>query len=305
VVSWFLRPKTPPLWLGIVVAAGLIALETVFVYWVDQSAHENAYGAVFLLGVLVISAGWGFGLALSTTVVSAAVYTYFHMGPDGFNPATPEDWTAIVIFVPIALLANLLVGQARLRAAEADHRRREAVASREELRVLAEQQAALRRVATLVAEARSPSEVFAAVADELARRLGLPHAALVAFEPDGSSVLVAYFDDRPNGSASAMRWAMAASPKRSTAPDEPPGWIVKTSAVSRTSGPRRWVSAPSSAFLSSCTAVSGVPHSSDRRRTSRCQPTPRFASRTSPIWSRPQSPMRRPDPSSPRRGPGS
>lgn len=208
VVSWFLRPKTPPLWLGIVVAAGLIALETVFVYWVDQSAHENAYGAVFLLGVLVISAGWGFGLALSTTVVSAAVYTYFHMGPDGFNPATPEDWTAIVIFVPIALLANLLVGQARLRAAEADHRRREAVTSREELRVLAEQQAALRQIATLVAEARSPSEVFAAVADELARRLGLPHAALVAFEPDGSSVLVAYFDDPPTTKRLGERYAL-------------------------------------------------------------------------------------------------
>ena len=197
VVSWFLRPKTPPLWLGIVVAASLIALETMFVYGLERSTHESAYGAVFLLGVLVISAGWGFGLALTTTAVSAAVYTYFHMGPDGFNPAATEDWTAIVIFVPIALLANLLVGQARLRAAEADHRRREAVSSREELRLLAEQQAALRRVATLVAEARSPSELFSAVADELARLLGLPHSALVAFEPDGSSVLIAYYDDPP------------------------------------------------------------------------------------------------------------
>ncbi|HEX3286597.1 MAG TPA: DUF4118 domain-containing protein [Mycobacterium sp.] len=197
VVSWFLRPKTPPLWLGIVVAASLITLETMFVYGLERSTHESAYGAVFLLGVLVISAGWGFGLALTTTAVSAAVYTYFHMGPDGFNPAATQDWTAIVIFVPIALLANLLVGQARLRAAEADHRRREAVSSREELRLLAEQQAALRRVATLVAEARSPSEVFSAVADELARLLGLPHSALVAFEPDGSSVLIAYYDDPP------------------------------------------------------------------------------------------------------------
>jgi signal transduction histidine kinase len=197
VVSWFLRPKTPPLWLGIVVGASLIAIETLLVSLLQRFAPNNAFGALFLLGVLVISAGWGFRLAVAATVASAAVYMFFHLGHEGFLPTQKEDWTAIVIFVPIALLANLLVGQARVRAAEADQRRREAVTSREKLRALAEQQAALRRVATLVAEARSPSEVFSAVADELARRLGLPHAALVRFEPDGSSVLIAYFDDPP------------------------------------------------------------------------------------------------------------
>lgn len=155
VASWFLRPETPPLWLGVVVAAGLIVLETLLVLALERFTEENAYGALFLLGVLVISANWGFGLAVTTTVVSAAVYTYFHMGPDGFNPSNKQDWVAIVIFVPIALLANLLVGQARLRAAEADHRRREAEASKEELRVAAEQLAASRaRIVTAADDAR-------------------------------------------------------------------------------------------------------------------------------------------------------
>lgn len=40
---------------------------------------------------------------------------------------------AVAIFVPIAFLANALAGQARLRAAEADQRRREAEALAEEL----------------------------------------------------------------------------------------------------------------------------------------------------------------------------
>ena len=102
-----------------------------------------------------------------------------------------------MIFLPIALLANLLVGQARLRAAEAEVRRNEAEQRKDEIRVLAEQQAALRRVATLVAQAMSPSEVFAAVADELAQRLGLQHSALIRFETDGSSLLIAYYDDPP------------------------------------------------------------------------------------------------------------
>ena len=48
----------------------------------------------------------------------------------------------------------------------------------DELRVLAEQQAALRRVATLVARGVEPSEVFSAVAAELARCLGVHYSAL-------------------------------------------------------------------------------------------------------------------------------
>jgi signal transduction histidine kinase len=182
---------------GIVLAAALIAFETIVVFGLERFAPDNAFGAVFLLGVLVISAGWGFGLAVTTTVASAAVYMLFHLGEDGFIPTDAADWAAIVIFVPIALLANLLVGQARLRAAEADLRRREAEESREELRLLVEQQAALGRVATLVAQGVKPSEVFFSVAYELAKCLGLRHTALVRFEPDGSSVLVAYYDDPP------------------------------------------------------------------------------------------------------------
>jgi signal transduction histidine kinase len=57
--------------------------------------------------------------------------------------------------------------------------------------VLAEQQAALRRVATLVARGASPSDVFSAVADELARVLHVVNAGLLRYEPDGSGFVVA------------------------------------------------------------------------------------------------------------------
>ena len=127
VTALFLRPTTPPLWLGVVVAISLFAVETLLVYGLNQFAPGNAVGALFLLGVLVVSAGWGFGLAVMTTLASALVYMYFHLGTDGgFFPARTQDLVAVVIFVPIALLANVLVGQARWRAAETDQRRREA-----------------------------------------------------------------------------------------------------------------------------------------------------------------------------------
>lgn len=119
------RPTAPPLWLGVLVAAGFIAAELVLVEQLKRVAPENAFGAVFLLGVLVVSAGWGFGLAVATSLASAAVYVYIHSeGADSFIPA-------VLVFLSLALLANVLAGQARLRALEAEQRRLEADLSAE------------------------------------------------------------------------------------------------------------------------------------------------------------------------------
>ena len=63
--------------------------------------------------------------------------------------------------------------------------------ARAALRGFAEEQAALRRVATLVARAATPKEVFAAVAEEAGRLLGADHSWMTQYEPDGASRLVA------------------------------------------------------------------------------------------------------------------
>jgi hypothetical protein len=82
--------------------------------------------------------------------------------------------------------------QDRLRDAQ-----RMVEASRDELGVLAEQQASLRRVATLVARGVAPAEVFSAVARELAHCLGVHHSVLWCYRPDGTAVLLAARDDDP------------------------------------------------------------------------------------------------------------
>lgn len=191
-MALLVRPTTSPLWLGVVVAAIFIAAESVLVYLLERLAPENTFGAIFLLGVLVVSARWGFGLAVTTTLASALVYVYFHLQTQGsFLPTKVQDLVAILIFLPVALLANILAGQARLRTAEAVQRRREAEVSRDELAVLAEQQAALRRVATLVARGVSPAEVFSAVAEELACCLHVVNAGLLRYESDGTGFVAA------------------------------------------------------------------------------------------------------------------
>jgi signal transduction histidine kinase len=194
VLSLLLRPTAPPRALGLVVAASLIAAESLVVYLLKQVAPGNLFGVVFLLGVLVVSTVWGFGLGAMTSLASAVVYVYFHHLQTGgsFIPSRVENWVAVTVFLVVALSANILAGVARLRAVEADQRRREVEVSHDELSVLAEHQAALRRVATLVARGVDPSELFSAVAGELARCLGVyHHAVLFRYEPDGSGVLLA------------------------------------------------------------------------------------------------------------------
>src|SRR4051812_27797024 len=77
--------------------------------------------------------------------------------------------------------------------------------SRAGLARLADEQAALRRVATLVARGTRPDEVFAAVTNEVARLLSVDLANMFRYESDGTLTLVASAGERfPVGS----RWPL-------------------------------------------------------------------------------------------------
>jgi signal transduction histidine kinase len=202
-VSVLLRPTAPPLALGLAVAASLITAETLLVYLFKQVAPHEVFGVVFLIGVLVVSTGWGFGLAATTSVASALAFNYFRVQPDqSIIPTEADDAVAIIIFLVVALLANTLAYLVRSRAAEADQRRQESERAAERARVaagqarmLAEEQAALRRVATLVARGVTPGELFSSVAMELARFMGVYTSALLRYQVDGTSILVAGRDE--------------------------------------------------------------------------------------------------------------
>ena len=183
-----LRPQPLPLGVGIAVATAFIVVETVLVHWFQEAGSEKSFRALFLLGVLVISAGWRFGLALATTLVSAVVYFYFHLDHGG--PIVAHDFLALLVFPPIALLANVLGRQAQVRAAESEERRQKADAVACLARTLAEEQAALRRVATLVARGVAPAEIYPAAIAELSRGLGVDNVALLQYGPGGATVVV-------------------------------------------------------------------------------------------------------------------
>ncbi|MDJ0426519.1 histidine kinase [Rhodococcus fascians] len=120
-VTVIFRPSAPPVACGIAVAAAAIAVEILVVLTLKRVSPENAFGAIFLFGVLIVSAGWGFRLSIATSVASAGAYAYIHV-LESSESLVP----ALIVFLALALLTNVLVGQSRLRATESDQRRREA-----------------------------------------------------------------------------------------------------------------------------------------------------------------------------------
>jgi signal transduction histidine kinase len=77
-----------------------------------------------------------------------------------------------------------------------------------DLHRLVEEQAALRRVATLVASGAPAAEVFSAVAFEVARVMHLPTVAVGRYDSDGLVTVIATCSDRPVVFQAGTRWPL-------------------------------------------------------------------------------------------------
>jgi signal transduction histidine kinase len=84
--------------------------------------------------------------------------------------------------------------------------------ARTEIERLAQEQAALRRVATLVAQSAETGEVFAAVAREVSQVMHLPVAAVLRYDDDGGTItIIAAWSDRPHPFQPGSRWPVHGS----------------------------------------------------------------------------------------------
>jgi signal transduction histidine kinase len=80
--------------------------------------------------------------------------------------------------------------------------------ARFELRGFADEQAALRRVATLVAEAAPPEEVLAAITEEAVRLLHADYATMNRYDPDGAARVVAAWSSTGAVFPAGSRWTL-------------------------------------------------------------------------------------------------
>jgi PAS domain S-box-containing protein len=106
-------------------------------------------------------------------------------------------------------------------------------AGRDELRVLAGEQAALRRVATLVAQDVPPRELFGAVAREVGTLFGADFSGMIRFEDDKSVATAATWAAVGEHPPVPARW--------DTVPGDPPTMIVATRKAARVDD---WTSIP-------------------------------------------------------------
>ena len=113
-VSLLMRPTAPPIWLGIVVAASLIVVETVAVIYLKQLTgqafrdvvHGRRFGGLDSLGIRVVRR--------SLPSFTALAYAYFRTCPHThFGPTELEFWLSIAVFLFVALLANTIAAVAR------------------------------------------------------------------------------------------------------------------------------------------------------------------------------------------------
>jgi signal transduction histidine kinase/putative methionine-R-sulfoxide reductase with GAF domain len=80
--------------------------------------------------------------------------------------------------------------------------------SERHVRELITEQAALRRVATLVARESAPDHLFAAVAEQVARVFDVPYVRLLRYEPERSVVVGGYSDGEDEPFPIGSRWSL-------------------------------------------------------------------------------------------------
>ena len=164
---------------GLALGLAEVAVLTVAVVGMKAVVPVEALGSLYVLAVLPIAVGWGFALAVVVAVLSTLMFDLFVTPPLFALTITDADTVARLI---ISVLTAYVVSGL---AARAERRRREAESLAAEVQGIAEEQAALRRVATLVAQGRAPEEVFAAVTAEVRKLVAVEMTAMGRYDPDG------------------------------------------------------------------------------------------------------------------------
>jgi signal transduction histidine kinase len=181
-VTWWWPWRRARFWVEIVLAVAVGVAAFVLAALVSTAARSHVpaalLGLLFLLAVLTVARVAGILYALPVGVVIIEAFDWYFLPPlRALDAAT-------------VLVLGLFLGMAVTVGAVATQTGRRAAGSEQARGVLAGEQAALRRVATLVGRQPSPAEVFAAVTEEAGKLLDLDSAHLVMYERDETATVV-------------------------------------------------------------------------------------------------------------------
>src|SRR5262245_58804172 len=170
--------------LGLAFAAGAttFAVLAVILAGTDSALLAVAVGAVSLLGIVTTARRGGAAYAVPAAIGALVAFDWYQFPPTHPH-ALPDAPSAasLLVYLGVATLVGELAASAGRRAARSEVARGE----------LVEEQAALRRVATLVAHGVAAGDVFAAVAREVGRLIGADATHMVRYEGNGIALAVA------------------------------------------------------------------------------------------------------------------
>jgi two-component system, OmpR family, sensor histidine kinase KdpD len=108
------------------VSLALVCVITV-IYRRFLPANPTTIALTYLLGILAVSAAWGFAVSAFMSVAAMLSFNYFFLPPIGrLTVADPQNWAALVAFLATALISSQLSTRMQQQAQEAQRRRREA-----------------------------------------------------------------------------------------------------------------------------------------------------------------------------------
>ncbi len=163
---------------GLLVSVAVVVAVSGVVDLLHGHVPTASLGVLYVLAILPVSVIWGLGFGLLVSALSAAAFDFLLIPPRyGFTVDAAGEWVGLAVFLTTAVVVSQLAARTRQEAAEASR--------------LATEQAALRRVATLVAQAPTPSEVFETVTREVGLLSGADLARMERYEPDGTVTGVA------------------------------------------------------------------------------------------------------------------
>src|SRR3954466_5522886 len=129
-------------------------------------------GCLYLYVVLAAARRLGPLYGVPFAIAAGLALDSFYIPPTReFGSADWQNWLVIAIYILLGVLIGMLSARSQRRAEASEQARG----------VLAQEQAALRRVATLVAGGERPEKVFAAVASEVGVLLDVDGARVVRY----------------------------------------------------------------------------------------------------------------------------
>ena len=182
-------------WAGPLAAALAVAAATGVIALLRPSVPAPYLLQLYVLVVMAVAIVWGTRMAIFAAVLSIVLFDYMFVDPRfTFHFDDPSDAIGSVAFLAAAVVVGQLTG--RLRRAALDSAR------------LSQEQLALRRIATLVAQSAPASAIFEAVTREVGLLCGADLARMERYEEDGTVTGVAAWSRVPAALAVGTRFSL-------------------------------------------------------------------------------------------------